>query len=86
MSNFEQKPPMTNGDRIRAMTDEELAEFITSLADGENNHDVCCFGCINYGTHHSDPANKGTRLYECDDCLNEGIGLDVEKWLKQPWR
>lgn len=28
MSNFEQKPPMTNGDRIRSMTDEELRDFL----------------------------------------------------------
>ena len=76
--------PMTNADRIRAMSDEELAEFIRSMVDESNSHHVACYGCINYGTHHSDPANKGTYLYECDGCENEGIGLDVLKWLKQP--
>lgn len=76
--------PITNADSIRAMSDEELAEFIRSMVDGSNNHNVACYGCINYGTHHSDPANKGTYLYECDGCENEGIGLDLLMWLQQP--
>lgn len=75
---------MTNADRIRAMSDEELSEFIRSMVDESNSHNVACYGCINYGTHHSDPANKGTPLYECDGCENEGIGLDVLMWLQQP--
>ena len=74
----------TNADRIRSMTDEELAEFIQNMVDGSNSHNVACYGCINYGTHHSDPANKGTYLYECEGCTNEGIGLDVLMWLRQP--
>ena len=74
----------TNADRIRAMSDEELAEFIQNMVDGSNSHNVACYGCINYGTHHSDPANKGTYLYECEGCTNEGIGLDVLMWLRQP--
>ena len=76
--------PQTNADKIRAMSDEELAEFIRSMVDENNSHNVACYGCINYGTHHSDPANKGTPLYECDGCENEGIGLDVLMWLQQP--
>ena len=75
---------MTNADRIRSMSDEELAEFIRSMVDGSNSHNVACYGCINYGTHHSDPANKGTYLYECEGCTNEGIGLNVLMWLQQP--
>ena len=74
----------TNADRIRSMSDEKLAEFIQNMVDGSNNHNVACYGCINYGTHHSDPANKGTYLYECEGCTNEGIGLDVLMWLQQP--
>ena len=77
-------PVITNADSIRAMSDEELAEFIQNMVDGSNSHNVACYGCINYGAHHSDPANKGTCLYECDGCENEGIGLDVLKWLQQP--
>ena len=30
------REPMTNADRIRAMTDEELAEFLIDLADDGN--------------------------------------------------
>ena len=77
-------PVITRADKIRAMSDEELSEFIRSMVDGSNNHNVACYGCINYGTHHSDPANKGTPLYECDGCENEGIGLDVLMWLQKP--
>ena len=76
--------PQTNADRIRAMSDEKLAEFIQNMVDGSNSHNVACYGCINYGTHHSDPANKGTYLYECEGCTNEGIGLDVLMWLQRP--
>lgn len=82
-SNFKQKSK-TYADRIRVMSDEELAEFIRSMVDESSSHNVACYGCINYGTHHSDPANKGTYLYECDGCENEGIGLDVLMWLQQP--
>lgn len=78
------KRKKTNADRIRAMSDEELAVFIESMVDESNSHEVACYGCVNYGTHHSDPANKGTYLYECDGCPSEGIGLDVMAWLKQP--
>ena len=76
--------PQTNADRIRAMSDEKMAKFIQNMVDGSNSHNVACYGCINYGTHHSDPANKGTYLYECEGCTNEGIGLDVLMWLQQP--
>lgn len=72
----------TNADKIRSMSDEELAEFIRSMVDESNSHNVACYGCINYGTHHSDPVNKGTPLYECDGCENEGIGLDLLMWLQ----
>ena len=76
--------PVTNAQRIRAMSDKELAEFIRSMVDDDCTHEVACYGCVNYGIHHSDPANKGTHLYECDGCSCEGIGLDVLKWLQQP--
>lgn len=76
--------PITNGDRIRAMSDAELADFIRSMVDENETHEVACYGCVNYGTHHSDPQNKGTTLYECEGCSCEGVGLDILKWLKQP--
>ena len=73
---------ITNYDRIKNMSIDEMADFLTSLLDGENNHNVGCYGCLHYGTHHSDIKNKGTNLYECDDCFCEGIGVDLVKWLK----
>ena len=76
--------PMTNADRIRAMSDEELEQFIFSMVDDCSTHEVGCYGCVNYGTHHSDPTNKGTNLYECDGCSCEGVWLDIMKWLQQP--
>lgn len=60
---FEQ---MTNGDRIRAMSDEELVDFI--LDKRENGT------CFNNKCYHNDP-NKG-----CDDCtlewLKQPVGVD----------
>ena len=75
--------PMTNAQKIRAMSDEELAEFIRSIVDGSYNYDFACYKYTNYETHHSDPANKGIYLYKCDDCESEGFRLDVLMWLQQ---
>ena len=75
---------MTNAQKIRAMSDEELAEFIRSMVDGSYNYDFACYKYTNYETHHSDPANKGIYLYKCDDCESRGFGLDVLMWLQQP--
>lgn len=74
---------ITNYDNIRNMPVDKMAEFLTSLLDGENNHNVGCYDCMNYGTHHSDPQNKESGLYECEGCYNEGVGLDLVKWLKK---
>ena len=57
------KKPMTNGDRIRSMTDEELAEFI--LDKRENGT------CFNNKCYYYDP-NKG-----CDDCTLEWLKQPV---------
>ena len=72
---------MTNFDRIKGMSVSELAEFLRSMVDDGETHEVACYGCIDYGTHHSDPRNKGTNLYSCDGCGCEGVGLDIEAWL-----
>ena len=40
--------PMTNADRIRAMSDEELATFISEIADECERNTECnqhCYGC-----------------------------------------
>lgn len=73
---------MTNYEKIKSMTVEEMAEFIKSMVDDNEVHNVACYGCIHYGTHHSNPQYKGTDLYKCEDCSCEGIGLDLVKWLK----
>lgn len=52
------KPPMTNSDRIRAMSDEELSEFISRIELGD-------FGQQVYGKTFCDMC-KGQ--HECDDC------------------
>lgn len=73
--------PITNYDRIKGMNVEQMAAFLKSMVDENETHEVACYGCINYGTHHSDPQNKGTNLYECEGCSCEGIGHDLVKWL-----
>ena len=72
---------MTVFDKIKSFSVDEMAEFIRQIVDENEDAEVACYGCINYGTHHSDPANKGTNLYECDGCVWEGIGLDLVAWL-----
>lgn len=52
------KGPITNADRIRAMTDEELSEFISRIEIGD-------FGQQVYGKTFCDMC-KGQ--YKCDDC------------------
>lgn len=73
---------MTNYERIKNMSIEEMEDFLKSMVDENETHEVACYGCINYGTHHSDPKNKGTNLYECESCSCEGIGHDLVKWLE----
>ena len=72
---------MTIFEKIKSFSIEEMAEFIRIMVDDSEAHECACYGCINYGTHHSDPKNKGTNLYECEDCVCEGVGLDLVKWL-----
>ena len=49
---------ITNADRIRAMSDEELCEFILEIRDGD---------CLNDRCYAADP-NKG-----CDYCTMEWL-------------
>ena len=74
---------LTNYQKIKMMSVEEMADFLESMVDENRTHDVGCYGCINYGTHHSDPENKETGLYECDGCDCEGVGHDLVKWLNK---
>lgn len=74
---------MTNYEKIKNMDINELADFLTSMLDGENQHEVGCYDCMNYGTHHADISYKEYGLYECEGCPNEGIGLDIVRWLEK---
>ena len=56
--NEQKKRVRTNADRIRAMSDEELAEFISRIEIGD-------FGPQVYGKTFCDLCSG---QYECDDC------------------
>lgn len=65
---------MTNGDKIRSMSDEELAELLDKALNQERDDwsSIGCYNCINYNTHHYNER-------ECGNC--EWFG-GIEKWLK----
>ena len=66
----ERNPPMTNADRIRAMTDEELAKILYYGFDYRYcSNDPACFALLD--TEGGVPEEK---------CI--GCAL---RWLKQPW-
>ena len=67
---FEEKK-QTNAERIRAMSDEELAEFIINNCDNpisENNEDICDY-CEKYED-------------EAAECDKEGCKKAIVKWLQ----
>ena len=57
--------PITNADRIRAMSDEELADFI----------DRCEMGDIDYANTFCDLCNG---QYECDQCRLDWLKQPAE--------
>lgn len=67
------KPPMTNADRIRAMSDEELSTMLNRFADGEDAPRYC----RNLPECDADmEADSLTPLERCQACLLH--------WLQQP--
>lgn len=83
-------PVITNADRIRSMSDEELAEFISGIAYGRENpwsnlfEEKCCKNCPITKCEISDYLNP-IFLHECE--FDDGKcphGSDVEWWLQQP--
>ena len=75
---------LTNGDKIRSMTDEELSEWLDKQfnQDREDWEGFGCYNCSAYGTHHADKSNIGTKyeyLYECKNCEFEN---GIITWLK----
>ena len=71
--------PMTNADRIRAMTDEELAEFI--CLSPEMEFDVCRF--CQYG-NPTPMDDRGECLYDMGRCYAVARAEAMKKWLQQP--
>ena len=83
------KPPMTNADRIRAMSDEELACFIKKLAYnreppwGDLFQETFCKGCP--AQEYTMENGQKMRLRECDFADGEcPHGSDIAWWLQQP--
>lgn len=81
---------VTNADKIRAMTDAELAEFFSSLAYGRNTPWCEQFArkfCDNCPSemYRIKETGQVLRLYECDfadaKCPH---GSDIVWWLRQP--
>ena len=69
--------PKTNADRIRAMTDEEMADFFFESPVIE--FEVCEY-CKNFGGHFSDISCKA----ELGLCDISDKNQAFKKWLKQP--
>ncbi len=81
--------PMTNADRIRAMSDEELAEWISDMAYGRKTPWSEPFErkfCDNCPTVHCTYENgKENDFHECDFVDGEcPHGSDIVWWLKKP--
>lgn len=82
--------PMTNADRIRAMSDDELAEFLSGIVYARNTpwslpfHEKFCTSCptttcADEGYHHP------LELYKCE--FKDGKcphGDDIVWWLQKP--
>ena len=60
---------MTNADKIRGMTDEELADFLDTITD-------CC---------HGESILDGESISECDRCPMKYASAfcRIDLWLKQ---
>ena len=67
----------TNADRIRAMSDEELADFF--FESPEIEFTVCEY-CEYFGGHTSDTPCK----HDMGRCLVPSKNEAFKKWLKQP--
>lgn len=67
---------MTNYERIKNMSVEEMAEFLKTCVSDDLTHGIGCYQCIDYGTHH---YTEG----DCEaNCSIFSIGLDVKKYLE----
>lgn len=73
----ESKKIVTNADRIRAMSDDELADFFYGSPEEEFG---ICYYCKNFGGAGSPEPCKTP--YGC--CEGEAKNEAFKKWLKQP--
>ena len=71
------KKVRTHADRIRAMSDEELAEFFFESTEIEF---TVCEYCEYFGGHTSDTPCK----HDMGCCLISAKNEAFKKWLKQP--
>lgn len=74
---LEGKKPMTNADRIRAMSDEELAEFIMLSPEMEFSVCECCEVFRGHGAYTPCETEDGW-------CRAELRCNAFKKWLQQP--
>lgn len=77
IDNLTTKSQRTNGDRIRAMTNDELADFFFESPEIEFG---VCYYCKNFGGYaSSEPCKTSHGMCEVD-AKNEAF----KNWLKQP--
>lgn len=77
LKKYENGQPQTNADRIRAMSDDELADFF--FESPEIEFEVCEY-CQYFGGHASDTPCK----HDMGSCLVSAKNEAFKKWLKQP--
>lgn len=70
------KPPMTNADHIRSMTDEELAEYLYDRVGIAAEHIAYC---------KNNPECE--LILESDICIPGAMCKEcLRRWLKQPYK
>ena len=91
-SKYEHKKTPTNGEYIRSMSDEELAEFIKYIAFARETPWSGLFEkkfCKNCPTTHVTFVDSGKEM-ECTECdFSDGKcphGDDVVWWLGEPYK
>lgn len=63
---YEPKEKKTNADRIRSMSDEELAEFLEKIVSG--NRDVIGINCV----------NSKCENWKCTECIGRWLQSEAE--------
>ena len=60
---------MTNGEKLRSMTDEELADALDRMTNDEREdwHPIGCHSCMNADTHHCSKSDRWDGKEVCED-------------------